>query len=63
MAQASNENTPTTPNEKNTPIEPMTRRTGQGARSSDTADGAQPEAPGDKDTDTPGNPNQGTEAR
>lgn len=51
------------PDEKNTPLEPSARRTGQGARSSDAKEGAEPEAPGDKNTDVPGDPNQGTEAR
>lgn len=51
------------PNDKNTPLDPMTRRTGQGARSSDVREGAEPEAPGNKNTDVPGDPNQGTEAR
>ncbi len=51
------------PNEKNTPIEPGARRTGQGARTSNASEGAKPEAPGDKNTDVPGSPNQGTEAR
>ncbi|MEM1251830.1 MAG: hypothetical protein AAGI69_05300 [Cyanobacteria bacterium P01_H01_bin.21] len=51
------------PNEKNTPIEPSARRTGMGARSSDASDGAEPEAPGNKNTDIPGDPNQGTDAR
>ncbi|WP_346290058.1 hypothetical protein [Sphaerothrix gracilis] len=47
---------------KNTPLEPGSRRTGQGARSSDAREGAKPEAPGDKGN-KPGDPNQGTEAR
>ena len=51
------------PDEKNTPIVEGARRTGQGARSSDASEGAKPEAPGDKNTDVPGDPNQGTEAR
>ncbi|MBE9099812.1 hypothetical protein [Vacuolonema iberomarrocanum] len=51
------------PNAKNTPIEPAARRTGQDARSSDMKEGAEPEAAGNKNTDTPGDPNQGTEAR
>lgn len=51
------------PDEKDTPLVPGTRRTGQGARVSDTKEGAQAEAPGDKNTDVPGDPNQGTEAR
>jgi photosystem I subunit 4 len=48
---------------KQTPLEDMSRRTGTDARSSDVRPGAAPEAPGNKDTDTPGNPNQGTESR
>lgn len=48
---------------KKTPLEPKTRRTGSDARSTDTRQGAKPEAPGDKNTGTPGDPNQGTEAR
>ena len=55
--------TPTADGGKHTPIEPGARRTGSDARSSDTREGAKPEAPGDKNTDTPGDPNQGTEAR
>ena len=51
------------PDEKNTTIVAETRRTGQGARQSDAKEGAKPEAPGDKNTDVPGDPNQGTEAR
>jgi photosystem I subunit 4 len=51
------------PDEKNTPIAEEARRTGQGARQSDARSGAKAEAPGDKNTDTPGDPNQGTEAR
>ena len=50
------------PNDKNTPIEPSARRTGSGARSTDASDGAAPEAPANKNTDVPGDPNQGTEA-
>lgn len=46
-----------------TPVNPSERRTGQGARNEDTRSGAQPEAPGSKNTSTPGDPNQGTEAR
>lgn len=49
--------------EGDTPIEPSARQTGQGERVSDVREGAQPEAPGNKNIDTPGNPNQGTEAR
>lgn len=51
------------PDQKNTPVVPEARRTGQGARSSDAKEGAEPEAPGDKNSEIPGDPNQGTEAR
>lgn len=51
------------PNEKNTPLVPETRRTGQGDRQSDVKSGAEAEAPGNKNTGVPGDPNQGTEAR
>ena len=50
-------------NDKDTPVVAAARRTGQGNNDSDTRDGAEPEAPGNRDTDVPGNPNQGTEAR
>lgn len=63
MSQEENKKDSIFPNEKNTPIEPTARRTGQGARSSDVKDGAEPEAPGNKNTDVPGDPNQGTESR
>ncbi|MEM8808163.1 MAG: hypothetical protein AAGF01_19250 [Cyanobacteria bacterium P01_G01_bin.38] len=63
MSQAENTTDSVFPDEKNTPIEPAARRTGQGARSSDAKSGAEPEAPGDKNTDVSGDPNQGTEAR
>ncbi|MDB9524484.1 hypothetical protein PN498_00665 [Oscillatoria sp. CS-180] len=46
-----------------TPIDPSQRRTGSDVRSTDAKEGAKPEAPGDKNTDIPGDPNQGTEAR
>lgn len=48
---------------QDTPVEPGQRRTGTDARSSNAKDGAEPEAPGNKNTDIPGDPNQGTEAR
>lgn len=51
------------PDEKNTPLAPETRRTGQGARQSDVREGAEAEAPGNKNMGVPGDPNQGTEAR
>ena len=59
----SQDKTPTADGGKQTPINPTERRTGQGARNEDTRSGAEPEAPGNKNTDTPGSPNQGTEAR
>lgn len=46
---------------KNTPLQGAQRTTGQGS-STDTRDGAQPEAPGNDGT-VAGSPNQGTEAR
>lgn len=46
-----------------TPLEAKSRQTGTDARSSDSRQGAKPEAPGDKNTQTPGDPNQGTESR
>ena len=51
------------PNEKNTPLVAETRKTGQGDLKSDAKSGAEAEAPGDKNTGVPGDPNQGTEAR
>ncbi|AFZ34415.1 Photosystem I reaction center subunit IV [Stanieria cyanosphaera PCC 7437] len=54
---------PTASGGKQTPLEAESRRTGTDARTSPAREGAKPEAPGDKDTDTPGNPNQGTESR
>ena len=63
MAQQEDKKNTTFPDEKSTPIVPEARRTGQDARSSNTREGAKPEAPGDKNTDIPGDPNQGTEAR
>lgn len=51
------------PNEKNTPLVAETRRTGQGDRKSNVKSGAEAEAPGNKNTGVPGDPNQGTEAR
>jgi photosystem I subunit 4 len=63
--QNQSQSTPDTifPDEKNTPIVPKTRRTGQGARQSDVREGAEPEAPGNKNMDVQGDPNQGTESR
>ena len=51
------------PSGKKTPIDTSARRTGTDARSSSAKEGAKPEAPGDKNVDTPGDPNQGTEAQ
>lgn len=56
------ENTPTADGGKQTPVDPSQRKTGQGA-SQDTRSGAEPEAPGAKNSDVTGDPNQGTEAR
>ncbi|NEP18811.1 MAG: hypothetical protein F6J97_18245 [Leptolyngbya sp. SIO4C1] len=56
------ETTPTASGGKQTPLEPGSRRTGQGSNT-DTRSGAEAEAPGDKNADVPGDPNQGTEAR
>lgn len=50
-------------NDMQTPVEPGARRTGTDARTSDVKSGAEAEAPGNKNTDIPGDPNQGTEAR
>lgn len=61
--QQERDNRSTFPDAKNTPIVARTRRTGQGDRVSDVREGAEPEAPGNKNTDVPGDPNQGTEAR
>ena len=54
--------TPAASGGKQTPVDPMQRKTGQGD-SQDTRDGAAAEAPGAKNAGTPGDPNQGTEAR
>ena len=56
------EATPTADMGKQTPLNPTERKTGQGA-SQDTRSGAEPEAPGAKNSDVAGDPNQGTEAR
>lgn len=58
-----NQPAPTASGGKQTPLEPMSRRTGDDARDSDVRPGAEPEAAGNKNVDTPGSPNQGTEAR
>ena len=55
--------TPVAEGGKQTPVNPSERRTGQDERSQDTRSGAEAEAPGSKNTATPGDPNQGTEAR
>ncbi|MEL6930255.1 MAG: hypothetical protein AAFO95_16690 [Cyanobacteria bacterium J06600_6] len=54
--------TPVADGGKQTPLDPTQRKTGQGA-SQETLSGAAPEAPGSKNADVPGSPNQGTEAR
>jgi hypothetical protein len=60
--QEKEEFTPSGSGGKQTTIEPMQRTTGQG-ENQETRPGAEAEAPGNKDMDTPGSPNQGTEAR
>ena len=55
------EGTPAASGGKQTPIDPMQRRTGQGSNQP-TRDGAEEEAPGNNSS-TPGSPNQGTDAR
>lgn len=54
--------TPVAEGGKQTPINPTERKTGQGT-SQDIRSGAEPEAPGAKNAEVPGDPNQGTEAR
>lgn len=48
---------------KQTPAVAKARKTGSEERSEDVKEGAAPEAPGDKNTQVEGDPNQGTEAR
>jgi photosystem I subunit 4 len=48
---------------RDTPIEPIARRTGQGEMESDVKPGAEAEAPGVDTTAKEGSPNQGTESR
>ena len=54
--------TPTASGGKQTPMSPGQRKTGQGT-GQDVKSGAEADAPGSKNKDTPGDPNQGTEAR
>lgn len=54
--------TPMADGGKQTPVEPTERKTGQGT-SQETRTGAEADAPGAKNASTPGDPNQGTEAR
>lgn len=54
--------TPTASGGKQTKLDPKARKTGQGTQQG-VRPGAEAEAPGSKNTDTPGDPNQGTEAR
>ncbi|PSB08767.1 hypothetical protein C7B62_15495 [Pleurocapsa sp. CCALA 161] len=57
------EGTPVADGGKQTTLDPAQRKTGQGSNQ-DTRPGATPEAPGsNKNAETPGSPNQGTEAR
>lgn len=54
--------TPVADGGKQTPINPSQRKTGQGT-SQETRSGAEPEAPGSKNAEVAGDPNQGTDAR
>jgi len=54
--------TPAADGGKQTPVNPSERKTGQGTSQS-TSSGAEPEAPGSKNSDVAGDPNQGTDAR
>jgi hypothetical protein len=56
------ETTPAADGDKQTPVEPSIRKTGQ-ATNQETRPGADAEAPGAENADSPGSPNQGTEAR
>lgn len=62
---AKTQQTTAAPGGKQTTLEPMTRRTGQGAIDSDVKPGAEPESAAvDKaDVGVEGSPNQGTDAR
>jgi photosystem I subunit 4 len=51
------------PGGKQTTIEPMTRRTGQGSIDANVKSGADPESASVDSTTVEGSPNQGTEAR
>jgi photosystem I subunit IV len=51
------------PGGKQTTIEPMTRRTGQGSIEADVKTGSDPESASVDTTTVEGSPNQGTEAR
>lgn len=55
------EETPVADGGKQTTLDPAQRKTGQSSNQ-DTRSGAEAEAPG-ASSDTPGSPNQGTEAR
>ncbi|MGP1385871.1 MAG: hypothetical protein ACTS2F_20095 [Thainema sp.] len=53
------------PTDKQTPLEGISRRTGQQPRDSkgDEREGAKTEAPSNKNEKVPGSPNQGTDSR
>jgi hypothetical protein len=61
-AQENENSEPTASGGKQTPIDPASRRTGQGAQMN-VKEGAAPEAPGTDNPQTEGDPNQGTESR
>lgn len=55
--------TPSPSGGKQTTVEPMTRRTGEGSRKPQGKPEASPEAPGSDNPEIPGDPNQGTISR
>ena len=62
MVEQNKETTPAPGGGKQTPLEETARTTGLGEKR-DAKSTAEPEAPGDGNSDVPGDPNQGTEAR
>ena len=67
MATSKDKNMPGDTDSKQTPIDPMSRRTGQQDQDPNpdaTRPGAKPESPSNKNSEVvPGSPNQGTESR
>ncbi|MGD1857798.1 MAG: hypothetical protein ACFB2W_26480 [Leptolyngbyaceae cyanobacterium] len=62
MAEQNKQTTPAPSGGKQTPLEETSRTTGSGTKI-DAKSSAEPEAPGDGNSDVAGDPNQGTEAR